>query len=137
MSYGVVNSVFFGTYGTVLKYLKSNDPGRQSTYKEIYVAGCVGGFTQLFVACPVDVVKVVLQSQMSRTAGKLCPKFSDISYFGASDSFQITATISIRMVCICMCYVYFQDMLLVICCHMIKGYGKSESCSYILNFQTV
>ena len=70
-SYGVVNSVFFGMYGSTLKYLKGSD-NRKSSYREVYIAGCVGGFAQLFVACPVDVVKVVLQSQMSKSAGTWC-----------------------------------------------------------------
>ena len=69
VSYGVVNSVYFGVYGNVLKWIH-NDPTTQPGYKDVFVAGCIGGAVQLIPACPIDVVKVVLQSQISRTAGK-------------------------------------------------------------------
>lgn len=65
VSYGLVNSVFFGVYGHTIKLLKGADQKRGVTYKEVFCAGCVGGFVQNFVACPVDLVKVVLQSQIS------------------------------------------------------------------------
>ena len=68
VTYGAINSLFFGTYGATLKYMKGGEH-RKSTYMEIYVAGCMGGFSQLFFACPADVVKVVLQSQISKTSG--------------------------------------------------------------------
>ena len=69
-SYGLINSVYFGVYGNTLKYLKTNsatDDVVRFSYREIMFAGFVGGLAQLVVACPVDVVKVVLQSQISRT----------------------------------------------------------------------
>ncbi len=70
-SYGIVNSVFFGVYGNTLRYLKGSEPGRKPRHSEAFLAGCVGGFFQLFVACPVDVVKVVLQSQIKKGPGKI------------------------------------------------------------------
>ena len=70
VSYGVVNSVFFGVYGNELTYMKGADRDRTMTYSEVFLAGCAGGFMQLFVACPVDVVKVVLQSQIKKTGGE-------------------------------------------------------------------
>ena len=69
-SYGVVNSVFFGVYGNSLRYMKGSDQKRKSTNQETFLAGCCGGVAQLVVACPVDVVKVVLQSQIDKTASK-------------------------------------------------------------------
>ena len=65
MSYGVVNSIYFGVYGNTLRYLKKTPDG-SPRYRDIYIAGCVGGAAQLAVACPVDRVKVVLQSQISK-----------------------------------------------------------------------
>ena len=67
-SYGVVNSVFFGVYGSTLKYFKGGAQ-RKSKYHEVYMAGCMGGFMQLFLCCPVEVVKVVLQSQIPKSTG--------------------------------------------------------------------
>jgi Mitochondrial carrier protein len=71
MSYGLVNAVFFGVYGNTLKYLSPSATDRNNhihpdsrRYLEMAVAGGVAGFAQVIVACPVDVVKVVLQSQL-------------------------------------------------------------------------
>ena len=72
-SYGIVNSVFFGVYGNTLCYIKGPDKRREATYTEMYLAGCSGGFFQLFVACPVDKVKVVLQSQIRSKEGNQTP----------------------------------------------------------------
>lgn len=48
---------------------KLSDNGlKKPSYGAIAAAGAVGGMAQLVVACPVDVVKVVLQSQIP--AGK-------------------------------------------------------------------
>ena len=68
VSYGVINSVFFGVYGNTLRYL-IHDKGKASN-TDIFLAGCMGGLAQLSVACPVDVVKVVLQSQIAHPTGK-------------------------------------------------------------------
>lgn len=64
-SYGLVNSMFFGTYASTLKLLGSSAvPGSEPNLVHILVAGSVGGVTQLSVAVPVEVMKVVLQSQI-------------------------------------------------------------------------
>ncbi|XP_013406148.1 solute carrier family 25 member 45-like isoform X3 [Lingula anatina] len=63
VSYGAINSVFFGVYGNSLRWLHP-DTTTQPSYRDIYIAGCIGGTAQLAIACPVDVVKVVLQSQI-------------------------------------------------------------------------
>ena len=64
VSYGVINSVFFGVYGHTLRHLVG-ERGK-ATNRAIFISGCVGGLAQLVVACPVDVVKVILQSQISK-----------------------------------------------------------------------
>jgi len=84
-SYGVINSIFFGVYGNTIQKLTSGL--RKPTYSEVFAAGCVGGMAQLVVACPVDVVKVVLQSQIpaGRTAGQLAsstPAHKQVFYKG-------------------------------------------------------
>lgn len=64
-SYGLVNSVFFGTYTSTLRLLgNDNVPGHEPELLPILVAGSVGGVVQLCVAVPVEVIKVVLQSQI-------------------------------------------------------------------------
>ncbi|CAH1793108.1 unnamed protein product [Owenia fusiformis] len=70
-SYGVVNSVFFGVYGNTLRWLNrsEDDPYRQPTYRDVFIAGCVGGAMQIIPACPIDVIKVVLQSQITHSTG--------------------------------------------------------------------
>jgi solute carrier family 25 protein 45/47 len=59
-----MNALFFGVYGTSLRAIEnspfSNDMG---SYTKIFLAGCAGGAAQLVVACPVDVVKIKLQTQ--------------------------------------------------------------------------
>jgi len=64
-SYGLVNSVFFGTYTNTLRLLGcDNVPGHEPQLLPIIVAGAVGGVVQLSVSVPVEVIKVVLQSQI-------------------------------------------------------------------------
>lgn len=65
LSYGLVNSVFFGTYYNTLKYLNgdvNHDTGPR--FLHIFIAGSVGGTAQLGVAVPIEVIKVVLQAQI-------------------------------------------------------------------------
>ncbi len=67
VSYGVINSVFFGVYGHTLRKMVGEGPNKATvSYRAIFLAGCAGGLAQLVVACPVDVVKVILQSQISK-----------------------------------------------------------------------
>lgn len=66
LSYGAVNSVFFGVYGNSLSLIQhySTRDSDKPCYWQIYLAGCIGGTAQLVLACPVDLIKVVLQSQI-------------------------------------------------------------------------
>lgn len=69
MSYALINSVFFGVYNLTLQTLFF-DPGplnHMPFHSSVLLAGCIGGAAQLLVACPSDVVKVVLQSQIPET----------------------------------------------------------------------
>ncbi len=77
---GALNSLFFGVYGVTLRFLQENrdasctkkkvsvggagsDSASKPTYGDIFWAGCAGGVAQLVVACPVEVVKIKLQTQ--------------------------------------------------------------------------
>ena len=65
LSYGLINSVFFGVYGNTLKLLGADSSGQtRPEYGKILLAGAIGGVAQLVPACPIDVIKVVLQSQI-------------------------------------------------------------------------
>jgi len=65
----VVNAVFFGVYGSALSHLRLDvDDVGGSLSKHagyLYAAGCAAGLAQTVVACPSDLVKVVLQSQLN------------------------------------------------------------------------
>lgn len=63
VSYGFVNSVFFGVYGNTIKFFEP-DHNITPTYLQVYNAGCVAGTVQLALSCPVEVVKCTLQSQI-------------------------------------------------------------------------
>ncbi|KAK3597335.1 hypothetical protein CHS0354_034577 [Potamilus streckersoni] len=70
MSYGIVNSIFFGVYGNVLKLLVGvHVRDEKPNLLNIGVAGAVGGAVQLLVACPAEVMKVMLQSQIPHKTG--------------------------------------------------------------------
>jgi len=69
VSVAAINAVFFGVYGNVLSRLQLVTDGDRcrsvSKYAGVYVAGCAAGVAQTVVACPSDLVKVVLQSQLN------------------------------------------------------------------------
>jgi len=66
-SVAAINAVYFGVYGNVLSRLQKASDGGSLLYKyaTIYAAGCTAGFAQTVIACPSDLVKVVLQSQLN------------------------------------------------------------------------
>ncbi|RUS70926.1 hypothetical protein EGW08_021316 [Elysia chlorotica] len=63
VSYGFVNSVFFGVYGSIIKVLEP-DHTITPTHLQVFTAGCVAGTVQLALSCPVEVVKCTMQSQI-------------------------------------------------------------------------
>ena len=64
LSAGAMNSMFFGVYGTSLKLIEKSDSlDRSGKYTKTFLAGCAGGAAQLVIACPVDLVKIKLQTQ--------------------------------------------------------------------------
>ena len=72
LSAGLINSVFFGVYSQVLKILGTS-PDKQHDhpdYLKVGVASAVGGVLQLLIACPIEVVKVVLQAQIPHGSNK-------------------------------------------------------------------
>ena len=64
LSAGAMNSLFFGVYGASLRAIEvSGDSDNLGHYTKIFIAGSAGGAAQLIIACPVDLVKIKLQTQ--------------------------------------------------------------------------
>nr|CAD7438346.1 unnamed protein product [Timema bartmani] len=79
---GALNSIFFGVYGNCLSHIQqlrgyentrrtSSEGGvcNKHWYLDVWLAGSVAGFVQLSLACPVDLVKIKLQTQTGKTWG--------------------------------------------------------------------
>lgn len=63
-SVGFLNSIFFGIYGNTLRFLDNGE--KDPSYKSIFLAGAVAGAVQAIPACNIELVKVKLQSQISK-----------------------------------------------------------------------
>ncbi|XP_059476764.1 solute carrier family 25 member 45 [Neocloeon triangulifer] len=73
LSAGLMNSLYFGVYGTSLRQMQSllsDDvrPESEANLTTVFLAGCIGGVAQLGVACPVDLAKIKLQIQTGSSA---------------------------------------------------------------------
>ncbi|XP_055699424.1 solute carrier family 25 member 45 [Phlebotomus papatasi] len=70
---GLLNSMLFGIYGNTLRNLQLNVPDDEKRKKlqprHIFIAGSVGGFLQAFVANPIELVKIRLQTRSCVTSG--------------------------------------------------------------------
>lgn len=64
---GTLNSILFGIYGNELRRLQSfcrTEAERQSQWaKHVFLAGSEAGLVHSFIACPIEVVKIRLQTQ--------------------------------------------------------------------------
>ncbi|XP_055371645.1 solute carrier family 25 member 45 isoform X2 [Condylostylus longicornis] len=64
---GAVNSVLFGVYGNHLRQLQktchSDFQKEQLEYEHIFLAGSLAGFASCFVACPIELIKIRIQTQ--------------------------------------------------------------------------
>lgn len=64
---GTLNSILFGIYGNELRRLQSaysTEAERQSHWAQnVFLAGSEAGFVHSFIACPIEVVKIRLQTQ--------------------------------------------------------------------------
>ncbi|XP_066995236.2 solute carrier family 25 member 45 isoform X1 [Anabrus simplex] len=73
---GTQNAIFFGVYGNTLRVLQSNSKEdsvlrashgektpSQSYNFNVFIAGCIAGFVQCFSGCPVDLIKIKLQTK--------------------------------------------------------------------------
>ncbi|XP_036673412.1 solute carrier family 25 member 45 isoform X1 [Drosophila suzukii] len=66
ISTGAINSLLFGIYGNHLRQLRkvchSDYQREQLEYHNMFLAGSVAGFVQSFIACPMELIKVRLQT---------------------------------------------------------------------------
>lgn len=67
MSSGILNSILFGVYGNELRRLQNictTDAERKSEWTQnVFLAGSTAGLIHAFFACPIDIVKIRLQTQ--------------------------------------------------------------------------
>ncbi|KAL8620003.1 hypothetical protein ACOMHN_015285 [Nucella lapillus] len=71
VSFGFMNSTFFGTYGQVLQTIGHNDRDTaEPHFMSTFTAGFLATFPTVFIATPIDVIKVTLQSQIEH---HICP----------------------------------------------------------------
>ena len=65
--WGLKNEILIITILIIKISSVSSSSSSVPSYSTVFAAGCVGGAAQLLVACPSDVVKIVLQSQIPET----------------------------------------------------------------------
>lgn len=67
MTSGILNSVLFGVYGNELQRLNSlcaNNAERERKWRQhVFIAGSEAGFIYSFLACPIELIKIRLQTQ--------------------------------------------------------------------------
>ncbi|XP_041351166.1 solute carrier family 25 member 45-like [Gigantopelta aegis] len=76
VSYGLISSVYFGVYGNTLSAMQRVQVVKSHSFKwylQVATAGMMAGVVQVFIACPVEVIKVVLQSQIPHQLPGECP----------------------------------------------------------------
>lgn len=83
LSAGAMNALFFGVYGASLRALNNSSHSEHiGKYTQIFLAGCAGGAAQLIIACPVDLVKIKLQTETGHGGGMATP---ELQYKGPYD----------------------------------------------------
>lgn len=64
---GMLNSVLFGVYGNELRRLNSlcaNDAELKREWRQnVFIAGSEAGFMFSLLACPIELIKIRLQTQ--------------------------------------------------------------------------
>lgn len=67
LSSGILNSILFGVYGNELRRLQdfctTNAERRDEWAQNVFLAGSTAGLIHSFVACPIELVKIRLQTQ--------------------------------------------------------------------------
>jgi hypothetical protein len=63
LSSGGLNSLTFGIYGVALGEVMKVQHHQSPSASDSFICGCVAGFVQISICCPVDLVKIKLQLQ--------------------------------------------------------------------------
>ncbi len=70
VSVGFLNSIFFGVYGNTMRWLcqyRYGDKNAKPLYLDIFLVGGLAGGIQAFPACTMELVKIKLQAQSSKS----------------------------------------------------------------------
>ena len=60
---GALNSVLFSSYGPTLSLLERSRTGHY--FENVFWAGCVGGTAQSAIACPLELLKIRMQTEVN------------------------------------------------------------------------
>ncbi|KAK6635156.1 hypothetical protein RUM44_000405 [Polyplax serrata] len=86
---GVYNALFFGVYGNCLRNMQGvngsnirkmcceGEPPSSTWHRDVFIAGCIGGTAAVLYSCPLEVIKIKLQSQsvtIPRRPPSVCKK---------------------------------------------------------------
>lgn len=81
LSVGVANSVFFGTYGNVMRLIQIQRDNNQTNkyidvrfcsdaenlhkywHLDVFLSGCIAGLPYAFINTPIEVIKTLLQAR--------------------------------------------------------------------------
>ena len=77
LSVGVANSVFFGTYGNVMRLIQIHRDNNQTNKKtdvkfssdadnwhlDVFISGCIAGLSYALINTPIEVIKTLLQAR--------------------------------------------------------------------------
>lgn len=64
---GALNSILFGIYGNELRRLQdlctNKEEKRDMRRRHVFISGSVSGLIHSFIACPLELIKIRLQTQ--------------------------------------------------------------------------
>ena len=64
-----INSLLFAAYGGTLRII--SDDEETPLIRDIFVAGSISGFINGFFSCPMEIVKIRLQTQVTKGKGPI------------------------------------------------------------------
>ncbi|XP_030763479.1 solute carrier family 25 member 48-like [Sitophilus oryzae] len=88
VAYGPSNSIFFGCHNIIMKLINGSHPGAPSRTRHkatylinVFFSGSLAGFVQAVIMCPVDLVKIALQTN-TRSSSVWVHNSNSIEYEG-------------------------------------------------------
>lgn len=84
LSVGVANSVFFGTYGNVMRFIQVERDNQINNnidvrfcrdgehlhkywHFDVFLSGCIAGISYALINTPIEVIKTLLQAKSKRS----------------------------------------------------------------------